>query len=372
MTAIAPVQVAPGVHRVSVPLPFPPREVAAWLIEGAEGHTLVDTGMDTPSARGALRDGAARLGVTPQSLTHVVLTHAHIDHYGLAGPVRAWSGAQVALHAREEELARRFVDGWPQDRDLVEASFRAGGVPDEVGAALLQASDRIHGGYVHFEPDILLRGDAGALPSGGGWEWILTPGHSPGHVTVYHPERRILIAGDHVLPRISPNIGADLYTVNPLADYLESLARLRELPVDLVLPSHGEPVHGPGRAGGRHRRAPRGAQRRHAGGAGPAADVVPGGAAPVPGPAARQLPARPARDPRAPHLPGEHRPRAPRDAGWAGAVDAGVTPFPPARSGERAGFYPGVPHPPAPSPRAALRLRVTRAIVCAARGEGET
>jgi glyoxylase-like metal-dependent hydrolase (beta-lactamase superfamily II) len=88
---------------------------------------------------------------------------------------------------------------------------------------------------------VLLEGDAGPLPGGGGWEWILTPGHSPGHVTVYHPGRRILITGDHVLPRISPNIGADLYADNPLADYLQSLRRLRELPVELVLPSHGEP-----------------------------------------------------------------------------------------------------------------------------------
>jgi glyoxylase-like metal-dependent hydrolase (beta-lactamase superfamily II) len=60
-------------------------------------------------------------------------------------------------------------------------------------------------------------------------------------VTVYHPGRRILIAGDHVLPRISPNIGADLYAENPLADYMASLKRLRGLPVELVLPSHGEP-----------------------------------------------------------------------------------------------------------------------------------
>jgi glyoxylase-like metal-dependent hydrolase (beta-lactamase superfamily II) len=85
------------------------------------------------------------------------------------------------------------------------------------------------------------RRTASTLPGGGGWEWILTPGHSPGHVTVYHPETRVLIVGDHVLPRISPNIGADLYAENPLADYLASLGRLRELPVDLVLPSHGEP-----------------------------------------------------------------------------------------------------------------------------------
>lgn len=237
----APVQVAPGVHRISVPLPFPPREVAAWVIEGDQGHVLVDTGIDTPPARDALRAAAEELGVTRESLRHVILTHAHIDHYGLAGPVREWSGASVSIHEREEELATRWVKGWKDDRAAVAESFRASGIPRELADALLAASDRIHVRYEHYPPDILLRGEHGPLPGGGGWEWILTPGHSPGHVTVYHPRTRVLIVGDHVLPRISPNIGADLYAENPLADYLQSLARLRELPVDLVLPSHGEP-----------------------------------------------------------------------------------------------------------------------------------
>ncbi|HEY0037609.1 MAG TPA: MBL fold metallo-hydrolase [Longimicrobium sp.] len=232
---------APGVHRLSVPLPFPPSEVAAWVIEGDDGHVLVDTGIDTPPARDALREGAGQIGVTRESLRHVVLTHAHIDHYGLAGPVREWSGATLSIHEREEELATRWVNGWAQDRPSVERSFLAGDIPAEVARQLLEASDRIHARYQHYPPDHLLRGGGGALPGGGGWEWILTPGHSPGHVTVYHPGRRILIAGDHVLPRISPNIGADLYAENPLADYLASLGRLRELPVELVLPSHGEP-----------------------------------------------------------------------------------------------------------------------------------
>jgi glyoxylase-like metal-dependent hydrolase (beta-lactamase superfamily II) len=215
--------------------------VAAWVIEGDDGHVLVDTGIDTPPARDALREGAGQIGVTRESLRHVVLTHAHIDHYGLAGPVREWSGATLSIHEREEELATRWVNGWAQDRPSVERSFLAGDIPAEVARQLLEASDRIHARYQHYPPDHLLRGGGGALPGGGGWEWILTPGHSPGHVTVYHPGRRILIAGDHVLPRISPNIGADLYAENPLADYLASLGRLRELPVELVLPSHGEP-----------------------------------------------------------------------------------------------------------------------------------
>lgn len=234
-------EVAAGVHRISVPLPVPPREVAAWLIEGEDGHTLVDTGMDTPLARAALRGGAERLGVTPGTLAHVVLTHVHPDHYGLAGPVRAWSGARVALHEREEALARRFVDRWPEERRTAASDFLSMGVPEGLAGELLAASDRLHGLYTRFEPDDLLVGERGPLPGGGGWEWILTPCHSPGHVVVYHPGRRILIAGDHVLPRISPNIGADLYAEDPLSEYLASLRRLRELPVEVVLPSHGPP-----------------------------------------------------------------------------------------------------------------------------------
>lgn len=244
MAAAAPVEVVPGVHRVSVPLPFPPHEVAAWLLEGPDGHTLVDTGMDTPGARGALRDGAERLGVSPESLTRVVLTHCHIDHFGLAGRVRAWSGAAVWLHEREDRLLREFVHGWPADRARAVGDFRRFGAHEAVAHEFVAATDRIHALYEDFRPDALLRGERGEVPGTGGWEYIHTPGHSPGHVTLYHPERQVLIAGDHVLPRISPNIGADMYAPDPLTDYLASLRRLRELPVTLVLPSHGAPFEG--------------------------------------------------------------------------------------------------------------------------------
>ena len=228
-------------HRLSIPLPFPPAEVAAWVVEGDEGPVLVDTGIDTPAARAVLKDAAAGLGIRPGALRGVVLTHAHIDHYGLAGAVREWSDAPLVMHEREDELARRFVHGWPRDRADVGEHFRASGMPDAMAAALLEASDRIHTRYTYWSPDLLLRGEAGTLPLGGGWSWILTPGPSPGHVVLHHAGERLLIAGDHVLPRISPNIGADLYAEDPLADYLASLRRLRSLPVELVLPSHGEP-----------------------------------------------------------------------------------------------------------------------------------
>jgi glyoxylase-like metal-dependent hydrolase (beta-lactamase superfamily II) len=240
-------QVAEGVWRISIPLPFPPFEVAAWLLESGDGHLLVDTGIDTPQSREAFRAAALSLGVSPASLGAVVLTHAHLDHYGLAGVVREWSGARLLIHEHEEALARRFVDRWPEDRAQASSAFARLGVPAALVPAFLAASDTIHGFYAAFHPDQLLSGTRGEVPGSGGWEWIHTPGHSPGHVVLHHPASRLLISGDHVLPRISPNIGADLYAEEPLSDYLASLRSLRGLEVALVLPSHGEPftdLHG--------------------------------------------------------------------------------------------------------------------------------
>jgi glyoxylase-like metal-dependent hydrolase (beta-lactamase superfamily II) len=202
---------------------------------------LVDTGMDTPAARMALLDGAHALDIRPADLVLVVLTHVHVDHYGLAGLVRDWSGARVVIHETEEQLARRWVDCWRQDRSLVEAELGATGVPADELPCMLEVVDLAHRLYPTFHPDLVLHGEAGQLPDADGWDWILTPGHSPGNICLYHPERQILISGDHVLPRISPNIGADVYATDPLTGYLQSLRCLRDLPAELVLPSHGPP-----------------------------------------------------------------------------------------------------------------------------------
>lgn len=236
-----PEEVASGIFRITIPLPFPPGEVAAWAVQIAGGWMLVDTGMDTPAARTALLDGARSLGIRPADLVLVVLTHVHVDHYGLAGLVRDWSGARVVIHETEEQLARRWVDCWRQDRSLVEADLRAAGVPTNELPSMLEVVDLAHRLYPTFHPDRVLRGEGGTIPGGDGWDWILTPGHSPGHICLYHPKRHILVSGDHVLPRISPNIGADVYAADPLTAYLHSLRRLRDLPAELVLPSHGPP-----------------------------------------------------------------------------------------------------------------------------------
>ena len=243
MTAAAPpVEVAPGVHRVSVPLPFPPREVAAWVIEGDDGHVLVDTGIDTPPARDALRDAAWEIGVTPQSLRHVVLTHAHIDHYGLAGRLKELTGAELAMHTLTDldcEKYRHPDTARARRRD----TYADHGVPE---AERTDLADHLTRGlpYLHsvVEASRRLRGGEELVVGGNRWQVVHTPGHSLGHVRLWQPAGGVLLSGDHLLPAITPPVTFERgFDADPLRSYLVSLRTIAELRPRLVFPGHGSP-----------------------------------------------------------------------------------------------------------------------------------
>jgi glyoxylase-like metal-dependent hydrolase (beta-lactamase superfamily II) len=99
-------------------------------------------------------------------------------------------------------------------------------------------------------PDSFRRLHDGELLDIGGTAWrvIVGRGHSPEHACLHAPQRRLLISGDQVLPRISSNVSVHPLEpdADPMADWLASLDRLqREVPDDvLVLPSHNEPFRG--------------------------------------------------------------------------------------------------------------------------------
>jgi glyoxylase-like metal-dependent hydrolase (beta-lactamase superfamily II) len=116
------------------------------------------------------------------------------------------------------------------------------GVPEEQADFIKTASMAAREFVKVVEPDLLLEG-AERLPLGGSaMEVVWTPGHSPGHCCFYWPERRLLFSGDHLLPKISPNIGLHPQSgADPLDDYLASLEEIERLDVDLVLPAHGDP-----------------------------------------------------------------------------------------------------------------------------------
>ena len=234
-------QVRPGLWSIPVPIPDNPlRYVLVYALElDGGGVAIVDAGWDTDEAWGALTSGLATAGGSVSDVRAVLVTHIHPDHYGLAGRVREASGAWIGLHPDDAVM----LDSRYGDTDaLLDAMFHFladSGVPEGKLPDLAFASMVMKSMVTMAAPDVLFEdGQVVDLP---GWplRTIWTPGHSPGHVCFHSVEERLLLSGDHILPRITPNISVHAQQFpNPLGDYLESLAKLRDLGSDEVLPAH--------------------------------------------------------------------------------------------------------------------------------------
>jgi glyoxylase-like metal-dependent hydrolase (beta-lactamase superfamily II) len=184
------------------------------------------------------------VGIEWRRIRQLVISHLHPDHFGLAAEIRGLSGAAVLMHRVE---AARMLPAW-RDRDAVArhwAWLAEHGVPPADSEEIAQTSHGVAEFIDAVEVDRELE-DGDRLPlEEGELEVLWTPGHSPGLISLYLRERRLYFSSDHIIQKITPNIG--LYgasAANPLADYLASLARVRELEIDLILPSHGRPFNG--------------------------------------------------------------------------------------------------------------------------------
>lgn len=220
-------EVATDVFRVQLPLAFPsPNEVSVFVLKTEDGPILVDTAMAGSEA--ALDEALRDVGATRPVM--VVVTHEHPDHIGLAGRfdaptlIHPLTGQLVEMfRGLDGAVAAEFADRfWMRDDDIPDTSMFA------PFAAAIAWPTRVR----HLS-------DGDRLP--GGWRAVWTPGHAPGHLCLHHGQRRLLIVGDHVLPGYTPHVGMDPHHADPVGTYLDSLHRVLELPVDLVLPSHGEP-----------------------------------------------------------------------------------------------------------------------------------
>ncbi|MEN3357259.1 MAG: hypothetical protein V7637_1241 [Mycobacteriales bacterium] len=233
-------QVRPGLWSIPVPLPNTPlRYVLVYVLELPDGVAIVDAGWETPDAWTALTAGLRVGGFAVTDVRAILITHVHPDHYGMAGRVRAESGGWIGLHRLEaESLPGRYgaVDAMISRG---RAWLRAAGAPEEEAAELAGSSRDLLSMVRMAEPDRLIEdGEVVPLP---GWQVraIWTPGHTPGHLCFHEERTGVLLSGDHVLPRISPNISAHpLQQPDPLRAFLDSLAKVGDLDVGEVLPAH--------------------------------------------------------------------------------------------------------------------------------------
>ncbi|MGY1702457.1 MBL fold metallo-hydrolase [Geodermatophilus sp. SYSU D00766] len=234
-------RVRPGLWSVPVPMAGPLRWVNAYVLELAGGGLgLVDTGWDADDSWAALCAGLAELGGDVTDVRGVLVTHMHLDHVGLAARVREASGAWIAMHPADAAALTSLTERSPEDSTEHEVAFLVGlGAPeadarDDAGTPEQRARWRRLA-----RPDRLLEdGDRPDLP---GWSLraVHTPGHTPGHLCFAEEGGGLFFAGDHVLPRISPNISTTpAGAPDPLRDYLASLETVAGQPAGEVLPGH--------------------------------------------------------------------------------------------------------------------------------------
>jgi glyoxylase-like metal-dependent hydrolase (beta-lactamase superfamily II) len=233
-------KVRPGLWSIPVPIPDNPlRYVLVYALELSNGVAIVDAGWNTDDAWAALNEGLRQAGGSIDDVRAVLVTHIHPDHYGLAGRVRDGSGAWIGLHPADAEMLNARYVATDDLLARMRVFLEDAGVPAQKLPDLNMASMMIRSQVALAEPDVLFEDGRRVDLEGWDLQAIWTPGHSPGHVCFYSAAQRLLLSGDHVLPRITPNIGVHTQQFpNPLGEYLESLLKVQNLGTDEVLPAH--------------------------------------------------------------------------------------------------------------------------------------
>lgn len=223
---------------IRVPLPGNPlKAVNAWLVKGDERDLLIDTGFNLPESEDALKKALSEYGVETAKLD-ILLTHLHCDHSGLAAAIKSESSI-VYSSKKDGDLIDSLCDPaglWP---NIIKNLERNGFQTKELEELNASHPGRLYANTAPLSYHYVNDGD---ILSYGGMNFrvIETPGHTPGHIVLYEPQQKILIAGDHILPTLSPNITTWPDVPDSLQSYLESLDKIAKLETRLCYPGHGE------------------------------------------------------------------------------------------------------------------------------------
>jgi glyoxylase-like metal-dependent hydrolase (beta-lactamase superfamily II) len=234
-------EVAAGICQLKIPVPVPLGFVSAYLIEGPDGWTLLDTGFDYPEGRAAWEAGAASIGLDLRGdVGRILVSHFHPDHLGAARWLQELSGAPVYMLGEEIEHSRLVWESDDAGTSLVDGLI-FNGMPRDLAE---EAGKRMRA-YLKLPEKVLplLAGEEISLGRSAA-RVVHAPGHADYQYMLLDEDRGILFAADHVLLRITPNIGLWPESLpHPLARYMKSLSGMRGMNAGLVLPGHGPVFH---------------------------------------------------------------------------------------------------------------------------------
>ena len=229
-------EILSNLYRIEIPLPQSPlKALNSYLIKGGERFLLIDTGMNREECMSEMSAALAALNVDLKK-TDFFITHLHVDHLGLTERL-VTDKSTVYFNQVEASMisnGSKNEDGWGK----TDAIYLSNGFPaDELKISTESHPRRRFGLTQQIDFCILKEGDS--IPIGDYlFNCIETPGHSPGHMCLYEANKKILVAGDHILFDISPNITFWYNMENSLKAYLASLEKVYTLDVNLVLPGH--------------------------------------------------------------------------------------------------------------------------------------
>lgn len=253
---MSPDEVAPNIWRVKIPLHVRVDPVNAYILVDPDGSlTVFDTGI-APQAAQLWRAAIEEIRFAPSDVRRIVVSHHHPDHIGGSGALHRLTGARLfASGSTVRQAPDVWGDGGRRESyfDAIDTHLHEHGLPREVAEELRHEADLARQA-VDLPPDDAwdLLEDGDRIEAGGRtWNVHATPGHADGHLVLHDREGDgLLLAGDHLLERISPAVGRfPRHERDPLGRYLESLIKVAMLDPKLVLPGHGDPFgDGAGRA----------------------------------------------------------------------------------------------------------------------------
>jgi len=236
--------ISENIYQIRLPLPFALNHVNCYLLREADGWTMLDTGLNWVDSQQAWQAAFDELQITPAQIRRIVLTHMHPDHFGMAGYFQMLTGAPLYLSPREAALAQTvWVDnGWRQE--LAHDFWQLAGVTGGVLATVTAQTERLRQLTMPHPMTMQTITPGTTLAMGGrNWQVIHAPGHADGQILFYDATDQLVLCGDQVLMKITPNIGRWPTTEpDPLGHYLHSLTQLAQLHVRLALPGHGRPI----------------------------------------------------------------------------------------------------------------------------------
>jgi len=225
-------EILPNLFRLKIPLPESPlKYLNSYVIRDANRSMIIDTGLNRQECLDAMMAGLHKVGIDLEK-SDIFITHLHADHFGLVAKL-ATDTSDIYFSRPEKEL----MESW-EGFDAMIAYARKNGFPEnELRSALDKHPGAKYGADWIPEMKVLDGGDAIHV---GDYHFkcIATPGHTMGHICLYEPSKKLLVAGDHILIDITPNIQCWSDTQNPLKHYLASLDKVARLQVDLILPGH--------------------------------------------------------------------------------------------------------------------------------------